>query len=85
MKRLTPILFAIAVSVANATEAMAQCAMCRTSLAGSENGAALTQGLNSGILFLVSVPFLVTGLIGLRIYWLNRRGSVPGSATAEVT
>ena len=73
MKRAAPILFAFALSVANAMDALAQCAMCRTSVAGSENGAALAQGINSGILFLVSVPFLVTGLIGLRIYWLNRK------------
>ena len=54
-------------------EATAQCPMCRTSLEKSQEGQSLAQGINSGILFLLSVPFAVAGIIAAKIYVAHRR------------
>jgi len=52
----------------NAISLSAQCAMCRTA-AESESK---TLGLNSGILYLMAVPYLVLGS-GLLIWYLRRK------------
>ncbi|MBI1955029.1 MAG: hypothetical protein HYS38_01395 [Acidobacteria bacterium] len=46
-----------------AASASAYCAICQTALANSPEGQQLAGGLNSGVLFLLSVPFLVAGTI----------------------
>ena len=56
-------------------EATAQCPMCRTSLENSQEGQLLAQGINSGILFLLSVPFAVAAVIAAKIYAAHRRHS----------
>ncbi len=45
----------------------AQCAMCRTALLNSPEGQKLAQGFNTGILFLLSAPFMVGGVIAFAI------------------
>lgn len=61
-------------------ELLAQCPMCRigaeTNLAtgGSEG-----KGLNKGILFLLSLPYLLVGTIGY-VWWKNNRKSVTKDA-----
>ncbi|HXV59636.1 MAG TPA: hypothetical protein VEK15_02995 [Vicinamibacteria bacterium] len=51
--------------------ALAQCAMCRTAL---EQNGELAAGFNRGILFLLSMPYLVFGSIAVAWY-RRRRGS----------
>ena len=51
----------------------AQCPMCRTAL--EQNGGQLAAGFNRGILFLLGMPYLVFGVIGLHWY-RKRRGNV---------
>jgi hypothetical protein len=50
-----------------ASDACAQCPMCKAALTSSQEGRALSEGFNRGILFLLSVPFLTLALIGFRI------------------
>lgn len=51
----------------------AQCAMCKTGLLNSPEGQKLASGFNAGILFLLSVPFLIVGTLILLILNAQRR------------
>lgn len=56
--------------------AFAQCAMCRTAL---EQNAPVAASFNRGILFLLSMPYLVFGTLAGGFFWLRkRRESLPG-------
>lgn len=46
----------------------AQCAMCRAVLE-SEEGQSTAQGVNNGIIYLMSLPYILIGGIGFLIYW----------------
>ncbi|MEZ4793546.1 MAG: hypothetical protein R2783_08825 [Gelidibacter sp.] len=46
----------------------AQCAMCRAVLE-SEEGQSTAKGVNNGIIYLMSIPYILVGGIGLLIYW----------------
>ena len=63
---------ALALEIAAAVELRAQCAMCWSALAHSAEGAGLIRGFNSGILFLLLVPFLVAGALTLLVYKFHR-------------
>lgn len=52
---------ALAVATAAAAPAAAQCAMCATTVANSEEGRALAGSLNSAILLMLAAPYLVFG------------------------
>lgn len=50
------------------TTASAQCAMCRATVENSvSDGGGLAAGLNAGIIYLASVPYLM--LAGLAYFW----------------
>ena len=53
------------VSFFNAT---AQCAMCRAVLE-SEEGQSTAEGVNNGIMYLMSIPYLLIAGFGFIIYW----------------
>ena len=59
---------AILVLLAASDVVFAQCAMCRTGLQNSPEGQKLVSGFNSGILFLLSAPFVVVGTIAFLIF-----------------
>ncbi|MDB4303523.1 hypothetical protein N9934_01865 [Desulfosarcina sp.] len=46
----------------------AQCAMCRAVLE-SEEGQTTAKGINDGILYLMTIPYVLVGGIGILIYW----------------
>jgi hypothetical protein len=71
---LTLLLFSV-VSIASAPLA-AQCAMCKATVESNiENGGkTVGRGLNDGILYLMSIPYLVLGGIGYMVY-KNWKGS----------
>ncbi|HLT33715.1 MAG TPA: hypothetical protein VKZ98_08000 [Aquaticitalea sp.] len=46
----------------------AQCAMCRAVLE-SEEGQTTAVGVNNGIVYLMSVPYILVGGLGFMIYW----------------
>lgn len=47
--------------------ANAQCAMCRAALAGDSN-VKKAQAVNDGIVYLMVIPYLLIGIIGILIY-----------------
>jgi hypothetical protein len=49
-------------------EANAQCAMCRAVLE-SEEGLSSAEGVNHGIMYLMSIPYLLVAGFGFIIYW----------------
>lgn len=51
----------------------AQCAMCRTALVSSEEGAAMAEKFNEGILFLLGAPFSVALGIAIAMRRSRRR------------
>jgi len=53
----------------------AQCPMCRMAAETNlQNGGTEGRGLNQGILYILSLPYLIVGTIGF-IWWKNRRNS----------
>lgn len=54
-------------------ESMAQCAMCKGAAeANLRQGGGDPVGLNNGILYMLSMPYLLVGVIGFW-WWRNRR------------
>ena len=54
----------------------AQCAMCRAVLE-SEEGQSTAEGVNNGIMYLMSIPYLLVAGFGFIIYWKFFRTSKP--------
>lgn len=84
MKRISLLLVLLVVSLAS----QAQCAMCRTQLennvANGEPG--IAAGINTGILYLLSMPYLL--ILGLGYFWYkhsrqNARTQVSNSTVAR--
>jgi hypothetical protein len=51
----------------------AQCPMCKMSAESNlKNGGSTGKGLNTGILYMLALPYLLVGTIGY-IWWRNRR------------
>lgn len=59
-----------------ATDAAAQCAMCRSTLENnfSNGDPGLAAGLNTGILYLLALPYLAVIAIGVMWYKSTRNG-----------
>jgi len=61
------------VSCFSPAESMAQCAMCKGAAeANLKMGGGDPVGLNNGILYMLSIPYLLVGTIGYW-WWRNRR------------
>ena len=65
----------VAVWLAGAATAAAQCAMCKTALTQSAEGQRMAEGFNQGILFLLVMPYLLFGTVGASVWWTRRRRS----------
>jgi hypothetical protein len=66
-----PFLTLVLTVIAN-LEAIAQCPMCRMSLESNlKNGGTAGQGMNAGILMLLSTPYLLVG--GIAYVWFRNR------------
>lgn len=59
--------------LSGAAELEAQCAMCRTALISSEEGAAMAEKFNKGILFLLGAPFSVALGVAIAMRRSRRR------------
>ena len=70
MKRVFVLLSFLLLSVAS----QAQCAMCKASVE-SNGGAELATGLNSGIIFLMFIPYLLIGGVAYAIYKHRKKAS----------
>ncbi len=54
-------------------ELMSQCPMCRISAESNlKDGGTQGKGLNKGILFMLTLPYLLVGTLGY-IWWKNKR------------
>ncbi|MBI4028107.1 MAG: hypothetical protein HY360_24195 [Verrucomicrobia bacterium] len=54
-----------------------QCSMCKTALVNSSEGQRLSSGMNDGIIFLLVMPFVLVGMVALRIFYAHRRRNMP--------
>ena len=70
MKKTALILFFTLISVIVAVPANAQCAVCTKT--AQQLGEKPAQGMNSGILYLMLMPFAIVGFISYR-WWKNNR------------
>jgi len=63
-------LVALAIIVCNGNHALAQCAMCRSTLENnySNGNPGIAAGINTGILYLLSMPYLAVIVIGYLWY-----------------
>ena len=50
----------------------AQCSMCRAVLE-SEKGMSAAKGINDGILYLMSVPYILVFIVGYLLYWTYKK------------
>ncbi len=72
VRRLVGILL-LGLLVSTTTPVEAQCPMCRMSAESNlKEGGSAGKGLNKGILFLLSMPYVMVGTIGY-IWYRNRR------------
>ncbi len=94
MKQLLGILTFSIVLLASPFCANAQCAMCKATVEKSEGGQATfkerAKGLNTGILYLMCIPYLLAGIIGY--YWYknskaerDRKDKVQGIIRSKVS
>ncbi len=74
-KSILIIVFAIVIFAVPTSEILAQCPMCRISAESNlANGGTAGNGLNKGILFLLSLPYLLIGTLGY-VWWRNKKKS----------
>ncbi|WP_113663050.1 hypothetical protein [Pedobacter nanyangensis] len=73
MKKILAILLFFFTVLIFSPQAKAQCAMCTANAEmGVKNGNTQTKGLNSGVLYLLAIPFLLAGGVGV-IWYTNFR------------
>lgn len=70
------LLLVLTALVATATESMAQCAMCKTTIVNnvSHGELSLAEGLNFGILYLFFTPYLAIAAIAF-FWYINSRSN----------
>lgn len=73
MKNIAITVFLAVTMLFTFNESKAQCPMCKTNVekAMQDEGNTTGLGLNDGILYLLSIPYIVVGAIG--IYWYRNR------------
>lgn len=73
MKKYITITFILAILVFLSAELVAQCPMCKMSAESNlKEGGTMGRGLNMGILFLLSLPYLIVGTLGY-VWYRNRK------------
>lgn len=76
-KKIAFILFILIATTALAPQVKAQCSMCTISAEqGTKNGNTQGKGLNSGILYLLSIPYLLIAGVGVLWYKNYRKKMV---------
>ena len=56
------------------SDSFSQCAMCKAGVESSGNGS-LAEGLNSGILFIMTVPYVIIAIVGGIWYYKSKRNA----------
>lgn len=69
--------------VLTAAESLAQCAMCRTQLENnfSNGNPGIGAGINTGILYLLALPYLIVIVLGYLWYKTSKNGQNESSGT----
>jgi hypothetical protein len=76
MRNIPKILFVIIVVVFTSVDVLAQCPMCKTALGSArDNGSDIGTTLNSGILYLLVLPYAIASIFGIIYYnkWRKKR------------
>ncbi|MDQ8004630.1 MAG: hypothetical protein REI64_07490 [Pedobacter sp.] len=74
MKKVLAILLFFLMLIVAQPNANAQCAMCTVNAEqGVKNGNTQSKGLNSGVLYLLAIPFLLAGGVGVLWYTSYRK------------
>jgi hypothetical protein len=81
MKQFVFVLIPVVLLFFTLSDAAAQCAMCKATIeANSTNSGKYGVGLNTGILYLMSVPYIAAMIIGY--FWYRnakKSGKLPGT------
>ena len=75
MKKTVAVFLFVLFAAFSAPRANAQCPMCKTSVesAMKDKNNKKGKGLNTGILYLLSMPYLAVGVVGLGWYMNSRK------------
>jgi hypothetical protein len=65
--------FFFLVFYAGSQDVMAQCAMCKATIEGNPDAQHIAKGLNMGILYLASIPYILFLVIGYYWYKSSRK------------
>jgi hypothetical protein len=82
MRLLSFVAFALLIIMASSVEVMAQCAMCRATVEASivDGQTTIASGLNTGILYLLIMPYLLIGTIAFFWYKNSKRNAQKNQA-----
>lgn len=88
LKRYATVLTLFVILLLSSVESEAQCAMCRTQLENnvSNGNPGIAAGINTGILYLLIMPYLMVMALGYFWYKNSRKNAstqLPGSITAR--
>ncbi|MDX2250569.1 MAG: hypothetical protein SF052_27555 [Bacteroidia bacterium] len=75
MRKSLKLILSLSLILLNAAEVFAQCAQCKAA-AGSRDAAGnliIGGGINAGVLYLLSLPFLLILIVGGVFYWRSRK------------
>jgi hypothetical protein len=66
------ILLTLALFILGSVDAEAQCAMCRAVLE-SEEGQQTAKGINNGIVYLMAIPYILGGAVGVAVFRILKK------------
>ena len=66
------ILLTLALFLLGSADLEAQCAMCRAVLE-SEEGQQTAKGINNGIVYLMAIPYILVGAVGVAVFRMPKK------------
>ncbi|MDB9835396.1 MAG: hypothetical protein C7M88_07945 [Candidatus Arcticimaribacter sp.] len=66
------ILLTLALFLIGSVDVEAQCAMCRAVLE-SEEGQQTAKGINNGIVYLMAIPYVLVGAVGVAVFRMLKK------------
>ena len=66
------ILLTLALFILGSVDVEAQCAMCRAVLE-SEEGQQTAKGINNGIVYLMAIPYILGGAVGVAVFRMLKK------------
>tara|TARA_B100000767_G_C19722247_1_gene517814 strand:- start:129 stop:341 length:213 start_codon:yes stop_codon:yes gene_type:complete len=66
------ILLTLAFFILGSVDVDAQCAMCRAVLE-SEEGQQTAKGINNGIVYLMAIPYVLVGAVGIAVFRMLKK------------